>query len=271
MDALKSFDQVHVDLSKKMRELEIQSDSINREIEQFKRRIGSSPLEKIRMLKDNLDKVSAVKESKIEKIYQLEAKISSEQDKVKIRFEKLDKLLKQNAKHTQIGFLNEFLSNSIELLKGIKEDIMREVKEKIDGNTKKQFFSLIWNPDTFQNVVIDDSYNISVVHASGREAFGTLSAGQRQVLALSFMAALKTVSGFDMPIIIDTPLGRLSREPKNNIARRLPSYLEGCQVIMLMTEEEYTSEVREKLRDRVEKEYRIILETPTHARLVSYE
>ncbi|MEM2146931.1 MAG: hypothetical protein QW279_16330, partial [Candidatus Jordarchaeaceae archaeon] len=81
--------------------------------------------------------------------------------------------------------------------------------------------------------------------------------GERQVLALSFMAALNSVSGFDAPIIIDTPLGRISKEPKINIAKNLPNYLRGKQVTLLMTEEEYTPEVRERLRPNIAREYKI--------------
>jgi len=87
------------------------------------------------------------------------------------------------------------------------------------------------------------------------EGIGTLSAGERQVLALSFMAALNSVSGFDVPIIIDTPLGRISKEPKKSIARNLPKYLKGEQVTLLVTEEEYTPEVRASLSGRVGKSY----------------
>ncbi len=71
------------------------------------------------------------------------------------------------------------------------------------------------------------------------------------------MAALNSVSGFNVPIIIDTPLGRISKEPKESIARNLPNYLKDKQVTLLVTEEEYTPEVRERLAKRVSEEYLI--------------
>jgi len=42
-----------------------------------------------------------------------------------------------------------------------------------------------------------------------------------------------------------------------NIARNLPNYLKDKQVILLVTEEEYTPEIREKLAKRVSEEYLI--------------
>ena len=71
------------------------------------------------------------------------------------------------------------------------------------------------------------------------------------------MAALNNVSGFDIPIIIDTPLGRISKEPKKNIAKNLPNYLKNKQVVLLVTEEEYTQDVRDALIGKVGNEYRI--------------
>jgi len=116
---------------------------------------------------------------------------------------------------------------------------------------------LIWKKDSFKDVRIDKDYNISIIDNRGMESVGTLSAGERQVLALSFMSSLNIVSGFDAPIIIDTPLARITGEPRENIARSLPNYLMRRQVILLVTEDEYTKVVREKIKKAVGKEYLI--------------
>ena len=65
------------------------------------------------------------------------------------------------------------------------------------------------------------------------------------------------VSGFNAPIIIDTPLREIRKKPKINIANNLPNYLKGKQVTMLVTETEYTQEVKEALSSRVGAEYLI--------------
>ena len=195
---------------------------------------------------------------------------SLEQKNIDSKNKELTEAMGKQKKYEAISKVLNFLDNSIESAEQIKNEIMQEVRLRIQNKTKEQFFNLIWNQEAFKDVMIDEEYNISVIHLSGRESIGTLSAGQRQVLALSFMAALKQVSGFDTPVVIDTPLGRISKEPKNNIARKLPNYLEGSQVTMLVTEEEYTSEVRNLLKQRVQKEYRIILESPTCSKVISY-
>jgi len=71
------------------------------------------------------------------------------------------------------------------------------------------------------------------------------------------MAALGRVSGFDAPVVIDTPIGRISGEPRKNIAEALPNYLPDTQITMLVTDTEYTEEVRMRLNPRVGQEYHL--------------
>ncbi len=175
------------------------------------------------------------------------------------RINKLNRLfdeeLKKQERHQKLRKVLAFCDKSLYALKKIKNEIMKDIRKEIEKKTKTQFLDLIWKKETYRDVKIDEDYHISVLDQYGMEGIGTLSAGERQALALSFIAALNGVSGFDVPIIIDTPLGRMSKEPKKNIASNLPNYFKGKQVSLLVTDEEYTSEVRDKLSTRVGKEY----------------
>ena len=187
----------------------------------------------------------------------LEERNRKSHDEIRRLETNLRKELKKESKYDDLRETLDFCNTSIEEMERIKNEIMSDFRTELERLTKKQFFELIWKKDNYIDVTIDNNYEISVTHQSGGEGIGTLSAGERQVLALSFMAALNNVSGFDVPIIIDTPLGRISKEPKLNIAKNLPNYLAGKQVILLVTEEEYSHEVQDKLSSRVGSEYRI--------------
>ena len=71
------------------------------------------------------------------------------------------------------------------------------------------------------------------------------------------MAALSSVSGFDAPIIIDTPLGRISGVPKEKIAASLPKYLKNSQLTFLITDQEFTPAVRANMKERIGKEFEL--------------
>lgn len=151
----------------------------------------------------------------------------------------------------------DICERALQLLSEKKQEIVDYIRKEVESNTKEFFFNLIWKKGAFRNVVIGADYKISVTSEYGKPCLGTLSAGERQILALSFMAALYTVSGFDAPMIIDTPLARISGEHRRNIAKALPEYLNKTQVTLFMTDTEYTNEVRKELIKRVGKEYKL--------------
>lgn len=193
---------------------------------------------------------------------------------IKQNNKKLENELKKKAQHENLSIIKNFCEESLESAKKMKDEIMAEIRLDVEKRTEEQFFNLIWKKKTYTSVNIDENYNVSVLDQFGVQARDTLSAGETQVLALAFMAALNTVSGFDAPIIIDTPLGRLGKEPKLNIAKNLPGYLKDKQVTMLVTEEEYTSEVRNALAPRVGAEYKINFndsEEGSQSKVVPYE
>lgn len=169
----------------------------------------------------------------------------------------LSKELKKTATFNQLNDTLTVAKETYDLFNRVKQRLIDDIRKTIEQKTQEYFLSLIWKKGEFSKIGIDEDYNVSVVNRFGGECLGSLSAGERQVLALSFLAALREVSGFDAPIIIDTPLGRISKEPKENIAALLPKFLKGSQVTMLTTDEEYNKGVREKLLPFVGKEYEL--------------
>jgi DNA sulfur modification protein DndD len=144
------------------------------------------------------------------------------------------------------------------LMEGIREKIIGDVRSQLEKETENFFFNMIWKKEAFSKMEITDTgteYKISVKSDRDKECLGDLSAGERQVLALAFTAALYNVSGYDVPVIIDTPLGRISDETSEKIAGSLPGYLSDTQVVLLVTDKEYSEAVRKKLSSHVGKEY----------------
>lgn len=141
----------------------------------------------------------------------------------------------------------DFCNRALEVLKKTKKDILDEVRLAIETETKKIFFELIWKKKTFKDLKINDKYRISLIHALDYECLGTISAAEREFLALSFILALHNISGFKSGLIIDTPVARVSDENRENFGNIFTKIGEKKQTILLFTPSEYSKEISKHL------------------------
>jgi DNA sulfur modification protein DndD len=120
---------------------------------------------------------------------------------------------------------------------------MLEIKRRIEDQTWKRFSSMIWKKNTFGNCTISDNYEISVYNTTGNEMTGSLSATEYMALAYSFTLAIHDASGKNCPLVVDSPLGRVSDENRSKMATELLKVSKNKQIIMLFTPDEYSDEV----------------------------
>lgn len=118
----------------------------------------------------------------------------------------------------------------------------KETKEKVRKETQNIFSEFMWKKDHYRQVIMQDNYVLDIYDKNDRLAREGLSAGERQCFSLAFVIALARVTGIEAPFIVDTPLGRISKDPgelidpRVQILKTLPKLLE--QVILFVTYEE---------------------------------
>jgi DNA sulfur modification protein DndD len=84
-----------------------------------------------------------------------------------------------------------------------------------------------------------------------------LSAGERQLLAISVLWGLARASGRPLPMIVDTPLGRLdSSHRKRLVSHYFPHA--SHQVILLSTDEEISGRYYQSLMPFVGRSYQLV-------------
>jgi len=129
--------------------------------------------------------------------------------------------------------------------KSIKISIMEEMKREIETTTWKFFDSMIWKRNTFGSIFISEEYDIAVYNKDHVEMTGSLSATEQMALAYAFTLAIHKASGKNCPLVIDSPLGRVSDENRENMARALLDVSRNKQIIMLFTPDEYSESVKQ--------------------------
>lgn len=156
----------------------------------------------------------------------------------------LDEALGKDEKNKKLrkeAKLAEDAKNKVtEIISGIKGDIRKHISEEM----RSKFFELMWKTK-FSNVEITENYSASVINNDGFECLGSCSAAERELLVLAFTLALHKESGFDGPLVIDTPISRISGDLRVAFAKVLRSVSQNKQIILFVTEDEYSVNVRD--------------------------
>lgn len=146
-----------------------------------------------------------------------------------------------------------------QVIQQIIEDIRDDVREQISEETGKNFLNLIWKKVTYAAVGLTEEYAISARDEDGEEGVGSTSGAEGQLLALSFILALQSVSGFNSPLIIDTPVARTSGILRGNFCEVLRKVSENQQVILFFTEDEFNSRVQDAIKGYESNSYELTL------------
>ena len=120
----------------------------------------------------------------------------------------------------------------------IKDDVGKTIRDRVSHETLQIFNSLSWKRD-YKRLFIDDKYRMRVMDEDGFEIVGGMAAGEKLFLALSFIMALKRVTNYGFPFVIDSPLGKTGGNLRISFGKHMPELLDGSQLIMLATNTEY--------------------------------
>lgn len=153
----------------------------------------------------------------------------------------------------------DFTQKALRVLERSQKYVIDEFKQEMEEETKSLFFNLIWKKGTYKDIIIDEGYNIHLIHSIGYDSLGSASASERELLALAFTIALHKISGFAFSILIDTPATRLSSEHKEKFADIFSNLSEEKQIILLVLPDEYSEEMRAILDKKVSNRYELKL------------
>jgi DNA sulfur modification protein DndD len=143
-------------------------------------------------------------------------------------------------------------------LQAFRRDAVKRHLSRIEQTVSESFTQLLRKKRLVRSVAIHpESMRLELrgPHGSVIEP-EQLSAGERQLLAISMLWGLARASGRPLPVIIDTPLGRLdSSHRRHLLTRYFP--LASHQVVLLSTDEEIDEAAFRELEPYVGRTYRL--------------
>jgi len=95
-----------------------------------------------------------------------------------------------------------------------------------------------------------------------------LSAGERQLLATALLWGLARAAGQPLPVVIDTPLGRLDGSHREHLLERYFPFA-SHQVLLLSTDTEIDNEAYDRIRKHVGRSYRLVFDQVKNATTVA--
>ncbi len=142
--------------------------------------------------------------------------------------------------------------------------LLRKHISSLEVAVLRSFQALMRKNGLVKDLRIDtDKFTLALTNRDGEVIDPTrLSAGERQLLAISLLWGLAKVAGNRLPTVIDTPLGRLdSRHREHLVDRYFPHA--GRQVLLLSTDEEIDEHLLRRLKPSIAHSYVLVHDDTT--------
>lgn len=150
----------------------------------------------------------------------------------------------------------EYAQRALETVSKLLESTVERNLRNIERSILDRFHQLIGKKNLVTAVKIGaETLEMSVSTGDNEDLpIERLSAGERQLLATAALWGLSTVAGRSIPLVVDTPLGRLDGDHRINLATNYFPHA-AKQVIILSTDSEFTLDLYDKMRHAVGREY----------------
>lgn len=255
--SLKSFFESETDLQRKIEALESQIQGVTPDeniSKEFKRLDFESRdvAGLVGRTKSAIEQLENQKGTKGETLEEKEAKLSEAQDRTLKQKKEIAILEKAKA---MISLLDEYI------------DALRKTRlEELETHTTAFFNELQSKASYHGKIKFDEnSYTTSIIRGDNRILHKQdLSAGEKELYAVSLIAGLCKTSHKIMPVIIDTPLSRLDSFNRKNVVEKYYPQA-GKQVVLLSTDEEVYGRYYEFLREYIQQTFLLCIDPKTES------
>ncbi len=137
------------------------------------------------------------------------------------------------------------------------EQIVERKREAIQSSATDVFRQITNKPDEYDCLRVNHDYSLEVVRKDDSVVENTkLSAGEKEVVAYSFITALNLSSVNPAPFVMDTPFGHLDSGHRAGLLRSLPKLK--VQAILLATDRDLPAGERDAIDGSIAKEFTLV-------------
>ena len=239
----------------KIREINHDIETKDIKIEGLQTRLDNLDIDAIDKLNEEIDK----KQNSIKTLTEDNTILKENLETYPLMIDEVDILISQAVKDEDV---KDDISDKMDFCEEIKlvsnkiyDELAVNIYQTLSEVVTEEYKTIHWKPD-YKNIIVDQDFKVLVEKSRGNIVSATdPSTGSRNVLALTFMAALNSLSGFVLPQVIDTPIASLDLEMRSEVAKALPRYMEGKQMILLVMNSEYTGEFKTNIKKFVGYQY----------------
>ena len=201
------------------------------------------------------------RETNRDSLVNVKANLKTLNNKISKLEKDLQEAMANDEKTKELKTKRSLCLNALDVVNKTINIIMDDTRKTIEKSTKEIFFDLSWKKKTYGDIILDEYYNLKLINAlTGENSLGTASAAERELLALSFTLAVHKISGFDSPLVIDTPLARVSDKHRENFAKVLYEVGKNKQILLLFTPAEFSEDVKSLFNKNKVLDYEITME-----------
>jgi DNA sulfur modification protein DndD len=152
----------------------------------------------------------------------------------------------------------DHIDRALVTLNALKQAAIRRHLDRIASLMLEALRRLMRKQNLITEISIDpDTYQVGLSGSSGQLLTADqLSVGERQLLAVAMLWGLAHAAGQPLPVVIDTPLGRLDSSHRHHLVDRYFPQA-SHQVVLLSTDTEIDAEARKRLQRYISRAYQL--------------
>lgn len=240
-DTIKEIESSKLDFAKYekgIKDLELKIDELNTQIEGKEKDLAGIAVDKIKELNTRRIQLTDRKGRLEERMSGRRHDIDTERNHLEDVTGRIKSLEGYDAIRDNLEKQLKLASNSAKAFEFVLSRLSESRREAVEQFSTDIFRKLTNKPEEYDKIHIDSAYDIYVIDRSGnllkRES---LSTGEREVVALSFIFGLMKASEKNAPLVLDTFFGNIDEAHYTNMVKSLPDLAE--QVILILTDVEF--------------------------------